>query len=365
MDTTMNTAFPPGEYIRDELEARGWAQEDLADIMGRPLKSVNQIISGKKAITARTAQELAAALGTSAQLWLNLESAYRLAVESEEQKDVAKRAALYDKAPVREMMKRRWIRQTTDVAKLESELDSFFSTSGLEAAARKSTTYETTTASQKAWLHYAYKLSEKVPAATFSQSKASKLLPALHALTVSEHEVHKVPGLLAEMGIHFLIVEHLAQTKIDGATMWRGEQPIIALSMRYDRIDGFWHTLSHELSHVMHGDKWSIDDNLINTDRIGTLNRDEKEIRADEEASAFLIPPDRLRSFIARHKPRFSKVNINQFANMLRIHPGIVVGQLQHLKAIRYSHSREMLVPVRRLLTDTAFTDGWDHFSEA
>src|SRR5688500_16110823 len=104
MDGTMTNAFPPGEYIRDELEARGWAQEDLSDIMGRPLKAVNQIISGTKAITPKTAQELAAAFGTSAQLWMNLESAYRLALESKEHGDVARRAAIYERGPIRDMI---------------------------------------------------------------------------------------------------------------------------------------------------------------------------------------------------------------------------------------------------------------------
>ncbi len=69
--------FPPGEFIRDELEARGWTQEEFADILGRPLQTVNQIINGKKEITAETARAIAEAFGTSAELWLNLQSAPR------------------------------------------------------------------------------------------------------------------------------------------------------------------------------------------------------------------------------------------------------------------------------------------------
>jgi HTH-type transcriptional regulator / antitoxin HigA len=137
------------------------------------------------------------------------------------------------------------------------------------------------------------------------------------------------------------------------------------VSLRFDRIDAFWHTLCHELSHVLHGDGWAIDDNLISTERIGTEDRGVEEQRADEEASNILVPRAKLESFIVRHRPRFSKVNIIRFANLHQIHPGIVVGQLQHRKAIRFSHSREMLVPIRQLLTDVAFTDGWGHFPSA
>jgi HTH-type transcriptional regulator/antitoxin HigA len=70
--------FPPGDFLREEIEARGWTQAKLAEVLGRPLQTVNAIINGKKAVTPQTAVELAAALGTSAELWMNLEQAYQL-----------------------------------------------------------------------------------------------------------------------------------------------------------------------------------------------------------------------------------------------------------------------------------------------
>jgi addiction module HigA family antidote len=85
-------AFPPGEFIREELEARGWTQRDLAEVLGRPLQMVNQVVNGRKEITPRTAVELAAAFGTSAELWVNLESAYRLALAGAPDPAIAERA---------------------------------------------------------------------------------------------------------------------------------------------------------------------------------------------------------------------------------------------------------------------------------
>jgi len=70
--------FAPGEYLRDELEARGWTQVQFARIIGRPLQLVNEIVNGRKRITEETALEIGAALGTSAKVWLNLENTYRL-----------------------------------------------------------------------------------------------------------------------------------------------------------------------------------------------------------------------------------------------------------------------------------------------
>jgi HTH-type transcriptional regulator/antitoxin HigA len=70
--------FPPGDFLREELEAREWTQQELADILDRPPRLVNEIISGRRAITPETARGFAEAFGTSAEFWMNLESRYQL-----------------------------------------------------------------------------------------------------------------------------------------------------------------------------------------------------------------------------------------------------------------------------------------------
>jgi addiction module HigA family antidote len=81
-------AVAPGHFIREELQAREWSQEALAAKMGRPYQTVNGIINGHKRITAETAIELGDAFGTSAMMWLNLESAYQLYKASQKKKAV-------------------------------------------------------------------------------------------------------------------------------------------------------------------------------------------------------------------------------------------------------------------------------------
>lgn len=70
--------FPPGRVLSEELEARGWTQKDLANIIGRPVQTINEIVRGTKQITPETALELAAAFGTSAEFWTSLEANYRI-----------------------------------------------------------------------------------------------------------------------------------------------------------------------------------------------------------------------------------------------------------------------------------------------
>ncbi len=97
-------AFPPGDLIREEIEYRGWSQNDLARIMGRPLQAVNELINGRKAITARTARELEAALGPDAQFWLNMETSYRLYKEAQADPEISARASQI-KSKVRAMVR--------------------------------------------------------------------------------------------------------------------------------------------------------------------------------------------------------------------------------------------------------------------
>ena len=92
-------AFPPGNYIRQEIEYRGWSQSELARIMGRPVQVINQIINGSKAITAKTARELEAALGPDAQAWLNLETSWRLYIEAKADPAIAARARRMTRHP--------------------------------------------------------------------------------------------------------------------------------------------------------------------------------------------------------------------------------------------------------------------------
>jgi HTH-type transcriptional regulator/antitoxin HigA len=76
--STFAEVFPPGEFLREELEARNWSQTELAEIIGRPVRLINEIIAGKKAITPETAIQLGESLGTGPEVWMNLESQYQL-----------------------------------------------------------------------------------------------------------------------------------------------------------------------------------------------------------------------------------------------------------------------------------------------
>lgn len=90
---------PPGFILAEEIKARGWTQTQFAGIIGRPLQMVNGILNGKREITPVTALQIAAAMGSSPEMWIEMEAKYRLwlavqgGVDVEEIRQRAQRAS--------------------------------------------------------------------------------------------------------------------------------------------------------------------------------------------------------------------------------------------------------------------------------
>ncbi len=230
----------------------------------------------------------------------------------------------------------------------------------IAAAARKTTTYTETTPILRAWYFRVKQLGAMVDAQPYSKGKLEANLGALRALATDPQEAGRVPRVLADAGVRFVVTEHLPKTKIDGAALWLDRRrPVIAVSLRYDRIDWFWHTLAHELSHVLRGDALSLDEDMTSDTHQTMASKPESERLADEFASSFLVPREELDDFIQRVRPLYSKKKIQGIAQRIGIHPGIVVGQLQYRQEISYSPSREMLAKVRDVIVPVALTDGW------
>jgi HTH-type transcriptional regulator/antitoxin HigA len=359
-------SFPPGEFIKDELEARGWTQSALANIMGRQNSVVSALIKGKRAISREIAEELGSAFGTSADVWMNLQASYDLYERGEQKEDVSRRAKLFAMAPINDMIRRGWIRASDDLDTLEQEVTEFLNEPISAVSFYKSNPNDEMTPSQRAWLCQARKIARGVQAAKFSQSLFARALQTLKKLLVNPEDVTHVARVLAEGGVRFLIIESLPHTKIDGACFWLDEfSPVIVMTMRYDRIDNFWYVLTHECGHVKneHGIDGSdiLDINLVGDERVPFKEKPANEKVADEFAEDFLIDQSAMNDFVNRKRPAFSKQLIRGFAMKMRVHPGIVLGQLQFREEVGYFHSREMLVKIRDLVTRTALTDGWGH----
>lgn len=359
----------PGDYVRDELKRRGWGQNDLAAIIGRPVQRISELVLGKLAVSPEWAIDLATALGGTPEEWLQREANYRLSLTKAADDDVRRRARLYELGPVKEMQRREWIAATDSSAELEKEILRFYQLSSItdepsiHGAMRKTHANTPASPAQKAWAFRVRQIAASIPAASlgkYDESKLPKCMSDLRRLAAHSAEVRKVPELLSKYGIRFVVVEGLSGAKMTGFATWLDENcPVIGMSLKFDRLDSFWHTLGHEVIHVKYRDLAPIDGDSYSGDELPLDVKPPIERRADEEAAAMLINPDDLRSFILRVQPLYSTERINQFANTIKMHPTLILGQLFHRGEISPARLTKNNIPIREAIIRTAITDGW------
>jgi HTH-type transcriptional regulator / antitoxin HigA len=359
--------FAPGEFIRDELEAREWTQGVLADVMGKSERLVCEIISGKRAITPETAKGLSAAFGTDPTFWINLEGAYRLSKAQHCDDDVRRRATIYSFAPVKEMLRRGWIEVSESVDVLEQRLMAFFGVKSLAESpsffGSAKATVAPPTSAQMAWLFRVKQIAQRLMVPSYSDVKLRDAMPVIRSLMKNPDDAAKIPRILAECGIRFVVVEAMPGGKIDGVCFWleNGASPVVGMSLRFDRIDNFWFVLRHELEHVLrhHGvDSLILDSDLLSESSENASDLPEEEILANEAASDFCVSKAKMDSWIARKSPFFSETDLLGFSKLQGVHPGIVAGQLRH-RIKKYRLFTKFLAKIRHVVVATAVVDGW------
>jgi HTH-type transcriptional regulator/antitoxin HigA len=262
------------------------------------------------------------------------------------------------------MIKRGWIAGHTGIEELEQAFHTFFGIASLDQeiafchAAKKSAPDESPSMLQFSWLFRARQVASELTCAMYSPSRLKDALPRLSAMLSAPEEVRHVSPCLAECGVRFVVVEPIPGSKIDGACFWLTKrQPVVALSLRLDRIDNFWFVLRHELEHVLREDGQEMG-YVLDQDLEGTTQDDPAEVAANQAAAQFCVPQAELANFIARVSPFFSEERVVLFAQRLKIHPGLVVGQLQrHLG--RYDLFRKHQAKVRALVAASARVDGY------
>lgn len=358
----------PGQMLKSKMADKDWTMEELEDVTATSRQNLSLIMSGKRSVTPDMAVRFAAAFGNTPADWLRWQTEHQLSLVETDAESVANRSRLYTLAPVREMQKRGWIKPTKTDADLESELQLFFGKSlsdgiAFPVATLRSDPLEDLSPTEKAWCFRARQLAEaSVFTSHFEPNRIIAAEKKLRQLAAYPKEIERLNEMLAYFGIRFVVVEPLPGSRIDGAAFWIGESPAIAISLRWDRIDAFWFTLMHEFMHIKNGDAYSFDVNLVTEGDHGiaiTVSENAAEQRANEQAAEALVPQGELDSFIGRTAPLYASERIIQFAHRIKMHPGIIVGQLQHRRELRYSSHRDFLVKIRKYVTETALTDGF------
>jgi len=363
----------PGQFIEAQIERRGWTQRLLAAMLGVSETILNRLITDKSHVTAEMSIVLGEVFGLEPEIFLDLQNKYNLAkarIVVRPDPDRATRAALFGGLPVAEMIKRGWIDadDVRDFPRVENALAKFFHVNSINEieilphANKKTDTFTPATPAQLAWIYRVKQIASEMLVARYSPATGRNAVERLNDLLSASEEVRKVPRILTECGIRYVIVESLSSTKIDGVCFWLNNQsPVIGMSLRFDRIDNFWFVLRHELEHVLqrHGQSVIMLDTELEGEKAGTgPNIAQEERIANEAAAEFCVPQKKIESFIARKAPFFNERDFLGMARTLQIHPGIVAGQLQH-RTGRYDLFRKYLVKIRSFVSPGAMVDGW------
>lgn len=338
---------PPGETLLEIIDTIGMSQTELAKRMGRPIKTINEIIQGKASITAETAIQLEQVLRVPASFWLKREQQYResQARLAEEQR-LASWIEWLKEFPVREMLKRGWLPPCPSKQQQVSELLKFFGVASPELwrefwkqkgiAYRKSATLESNFGAITAWLRQGEIKAQDIEIQAYNADTFRDALKQIRSLTVKPIEIfqEELIQFCAEAGVAVVFVQELSNTRICGATQWlTSTKALVQLSLRYKTDDQFWFTFFHEAGHILlHGKR------LVFLDtEIDQQDGEDAENEANIFALDMLVSPSQWRQFVAQ-RSSCTKAGISAFAQEVGIAPGIIVGRLQHEKRLPFSY---------------------------
>lgn len=346
----------PGRILRRELEAIGWSNADLAEVLGMSGKSVSQLLNDKQAITVPTARLLAQAFSSSPEFWMNLDQNFRLRLAPHDPKEdeTALRAKIRARMPLAEMRKKGWIdydASATSQVKAyrkfwDKDADDFsaFERPDLPFCARQGKQADRQTRDYSiTWFQKARSEASRIKAKRFDRERTLALASSLPDYTIESDGPRRFLTALKAYGVKFLILEHLSKTYLDGASFLDENNPVIVYTARYDRVDSFWWTVAHELAHVLlhirsEGDSFL--DNL--SDEVEVKG---KEREADAQASKWLRV-DKLLKAASPYAKYMTEVRLREIAGAVGLGPELALGILQFNKVVEWRTLPKMKSPI-------------------
>jgi len=337
--------FGPGYFIREQMEIRGWVQEELADILGISGKHLSSILLDKQPLSIDIAKRLSKVFETSPQYWLHIDNDFRLWLEhggNEEINGVAAKALIYSRMPIRDMFKKGWLRPTSDPDELTREVKDYWNINKLNfdfleetliPLCKKSEAYNQFNAYYAAtWFQMAKNTSFNYKVGEYKKQRLEDLYERISDFTIQDDGISTFLNELNNCGVKFFVLPHLEKTYLDGSAFLHKNNPVIVYTARYKRIDNFWFTVAHEIAHVL---KHLNDIFTFVLDNFKEEPSDNKEKEANKLASRHLKHPEIL-DFLQPHFDYLTNSKIIECSDSLNIHPAIIIGALAFNKTISY-----------------------------
>lgn len=347
----------PGETLLELLEERGMTQVELSERMGRPLKTINEIIKGKAAITPETAIQLERVFGVPNHFWNQNEANYRAYLASKMERERLKEHKNWlAQFPLKEMQDRGLIEDCgDDVFKSIISILNFFGVASPEQwnfgwtqqrlAFRKARNLKTDAMATNIWLRQGEIIAERKIYKPFHKETLLNSLSEIRELTKESDPrvfISKLETICENCGVGIIFIKPFPGVSVYGASYWlTHERALIQLSLRDKTADAFWFTIFHELAHILKHNKKEFFVEMENND--DHVRKSPEEQEADTFASETLIPSVEFEKWVVGISS-FTRESITQFAKHINIAPGILVSRLQYLKYIKYSEFNELKI---------------------
>ena len=350
---TPDYAIPPGWLLEEYLEYWGYSQAEFARRCGRSPKLISEIIAGKAPIEPDTALQFEKILGLGANVWVNMESIYRLQLAKEAEARRVEAEAEWAKAfPVQELVNRKYFPRPKSKADRVSNLLEFFCVASSDAwknrysyanvEYRHSPSFTSSEEVLATWLRLGEIEAEQQESAPYNKSQFRRAVQSIRDLTCEpvNTALEQAEKLCNEAGVALALIKPFQGMALSGAAWWLSpRKAIIQLTARHKTNDHLWFSFFHEAAHILLHSKEDIfvdENNKSDT---------EQETEANEWASNLLIPEMAWQQF--RQVSSLSEKVVRKFAQEQGIAPGIVVGRLQHEEIISWSRLNNLKVRLK------------------
>jgi len=335
-------ATHPGTLIKDELDLRDdLKQKDLAKEMGVKASFLNEIIKGKRPITADCAVILEKILGIPADYWMRFQSQYEIdkarikEKNIERIKNVETWGIIKEYVPVKYFNKQKYFTDSleSDIQTVKeiydiSTIDELVAKASENKFAfyRKSDKLTIDEKNMFAWSSLAAYEAKKQKVNTFNPDNINQLCISLKKVFFENNDtIENTKKVLSQYGIKFVKIEKLEKTPIDGYSFWSDDNPAIALTLRHNRIDNFAFTILHEIAHIDLHLKADKEKKYIHLFNVKDKSIAEKE--ADKYAELKLIP-ENVWADIQNNLP-LNDTKIIKLGNKHNLNPAILLGKVR------------------------------------
>jgi HTH-type transcriptional regulator/antitoxin HigA len=342
-------ATHPGEHLAEYIETNGWSQAEFARLADLTPKHLNTILKGTNPVTPETAIKLERVLGLGAQVWTNLQNSWDLHQARKRAKEAVPDTEEWLRHfPVRELKARKVLPDTKDVGELADALMHFLKIGARSAFAARVTTLAVHHRQSKrvessphhifAWLMLGEHAARSTDLPSYDKEVFLAAVSEIRSLTIEPPEIFepRMIELCRKAGVALVFEKPISKTCLFGSARWLDpDRAIIQMSLRMKSNDHFWWTFFHEAAHlVLHRGRNFADDQGAESDGV--------EQEADAWAEEVLVGRQRFAAFVASY-PR-AEAEIRAFAEECGIHPGIVVGMLQHRGVLPWTHLNKIKV---------------------